>query len=463
MPWVRWRTGLVLVLASARALAEPPSPPAAGDPEVPAESAVPASPEGYRLFPEFSRDDVHGFVWTRYRLRATNHESDQDAYQNLLLDVGDPKKSRVTLSLLASWSADLDGHGRRNALFSVQDTFSDPINGRLLHAYVDVHRLGPVERVRGGRQTSALFPEVPLFDGVSIESRAFTSWNWRFRAFAGVPTHLYESSPSGDSIFGGGVETEPAAGTWAALHAARIRDALVLSTETDTLVALEASQRLWRDVLLAGRATSADENVRDLTARASYAGTDLGLRAQLSYFTLVKTQRQLVTELDPFFSIIREERPYHEWRVLVSKDFGERWTVEGGAWLRELDEDSDESAFNHEFRRFFVTPALHDWPLEGTHASVTAELWEAEDQAVRTYGFDLTQDIGKRVRASVGSEYALFKFSPFFGEEREQVRSVYLRGSADLTSTLRADVALSLESDDRDTYRTLLVGLRWRF
>jgi hypothetical protein len=188
-----------------------------------------------------------------------------------------------------------------------------------------------------------------------------------------------------------------------------------------------------------------------------------GFSGQISYFTLLKTQRQLVTELDPFFEILVEERPYHEGRVLLAKDFGERWTLEGGMWIRELDDDDKEGTFNHEYRRYFMTPILHDWPLDKSDLSVTAELWEGERQAVRTYGLEITHDFSDDLQIELGSEYALFKFSPAFGEEREQVRTVYLRGNYDLTENLLADLRLEFESDDSDTYRTLRAGLRWRF
>ncbi|MBI1849557.1 MAG: hypothetical protein HYR85_04380 [Planctomycetes bacterium] len=417
----------------------------------------------FTLFPEFERESIHGYLWTRYRLRTSNRESDQDFFENLLLDVGDPKKSRLTASVLAELSEDVDGRRSPSALFSVKDTFSNNVNGRLLHAYVDLNHLGPIERIRGGRQESSVLPEVPLFDGATVESETFTSWNLRLRAFGGVPTHLYESSPTGDGIAAAGIEVEPPTGTWASFHMGRVRDELVLSTDTQTFAVLEASQRITTDLRVSGRATSLTAGLRDLDVHASYANSDDGWRGQVSYFALVRTQRELVTEFDPFFAVLKEEDAYSEWRMLLSKDLGERLTIEGGVWFRELRQQEDEGAFNHDFRRVYLTPTLHDWPLDDTDLSVTAELWEGENQAVRTYGLEASHVFSKDLRASLGSEYALFKFSPFFGEERQDVRTAFARAYYDVTESLRADVGVEFETDQQDSYRTLRVGLRWRF
>ncbi|MEW6744938.1 MAG: hypothetical protein AB1486_19465 [Planctomycetota bacterium] len=421
----------------------------------------PTPPETF--LPRLELTDLEGYVRTRYRLRATYDETDQDVSQDISLMWGDPKRHRLTFSVLGEWSWDADGRDDPSSLYSIEDTFDSRVNGRLLRAWADLNRLGPLERLRFGRQELPSLPEVPLFDGVCVETHPLTGWNLRFRSFGGVPTHLYESSPSGDSLFGLGVETEPTSSTWAALTVANVRDSLVSSTERDNFVALELTQRILPQFRVSGRATVVEDEVRDLNLRAAYSDSDLGCSAQASYFTLLTTQRQLVTEFDPFFTILKEERPYHEWRVLLSKDIGERWTVEAGFSLRELRDDDEEGAFNHEYRRFHLTPTLHDWPLSSMDLSLTAELWEAEDQAFRSVGFEAAKDVTDDLRVELGSEFELFKFDPLLGDEREDVRSHYVKGQYELSDAVRTEVGLAFESDEQDTYRTMQVGLRWRF
>jgi hypothetical protein len=442
--------------AAGQDIEEPPSARAFAEP-------IPATSDGDRLFPEFKRDDFHGYVWTRLRFRTTGSDTDLDILESALLDIGDPERSRFTASLLGDAMLDIGGQPARSPFFSIQDTFDSPLNGRLLHAYVDLNRTGPFSRVRGGRQESPVLPEIPVIDGLSARTEPFTSWNVRLDAFGGVPSHLYESNPSGDWIAALGVETEPARGSFAAFHAGRVRDSLVDADRLDTFTVLEASQQVLRDFLFSTRVTSLSEGFRDLDLRGSYANSDSGWRGQLSWFALLRTQKQLVTEFDPFFPLLREENAYSELRALLSKDLGERFTLEGSFASRQLHDDGNEGPFNHEFWRLSLTPTIHDWPVADTDVSVTGELWEGEDRAVRTVAFDVSHDFSKQLRASAGTEYALFEFSPFFGEEREDVETVYLRGFYALTAALRADASVDWETDSLDDYVTVRLGLRWRF
>jgi len=415
------------------------------------------------FFPSFSRADFHGSLWSRYRIRATADETDQDFSQDLSLELGDPARHRVTFAFLGEWSLDLDGVDGSSALSQIEDTFDSPANGRLLRAHADVHRLGSVERVRLGRQEHALLPEVPLFDGIDAASSPLSPWKVRLRAFGGVPSHLYESSPSGDSLYGAGIEAEPCEGTWAALTYAHIEDDPLLTDERDDFLVFDARQRVLRPLTVSGRLTALEGELRDLLLRAFAADAESGWSGQVSYFALLRTERRRVTEIDPFYEVLLEERPYHDARVLVTKDLGGQFSLTGEIAIRELENEGDEGTFNREFRRYSIGPDVHDWPLDGLSLSLTAEAWESDEKRVRTLGAAAAQEIGEDLRIEVGTEYSLFKFDPALGDEREDVRSVYVRGGYDVDESLTADVRLEIDDDDRDTYRTLRVGLLWRF
>jgi hypothetical protein len=429
-------------------------------------SAAPSSPTSDtepRWIPSFEREDVHGVLWSRYLLRNTNHETDNDFYQTLYLDLGDARRDRFTFSFEGEWSADLDSRSNPSAFYSVEDTFQSHVNARVVQAYIDGNRFGPLHRVRVGRQAYSWMPEVVDFDGISVLTEPAGSWNLSAHALAGVPTHLYESPSSGDSSFGGGIEVEPTATTWASFDAVVLRDSLVTSTERNTLLAAAARQRFAREWSVAPRVTGVDDEFRDVDLNVSYAGLENGWTGQFSFYALVNTQRQLVTEIDPYFQILEERRPYDEWRLLLSKDLNDRWTIDGGLWFTELVNSNDEGAFNHDFRRYYLTPTLRDWPWDRMSLSATAEIWWTSDQQVWSYGFDATRRFSDTLRVSAGSEYQLFKFDPLLGGERENVEDLYLRVRWDITKSLQADVGTEFEWDSQDAYRILRLGLGWRF
>ncbi|MEQ8763704.1 MAG: hypothetical protein RL885_07250 [Planctomycetota bacterium] len=424
--------------------------------DVPETVAAPSEEDSYL-------STLTGDLRTRYRARATFDETDQDLSQVLRLELGDAARHDVTFSFLGEYDWDLDSRERASSFAQIEDTYDRHINGRLLRANATFHRLGPVERLRVGRQDAPFLAELRFFDGALAETTEWTDWKVLLRAFGGVPAHLYESSPSGDWLYGGGVEITPGEWTWAGLHYARLRDDWLQTTEEDGFFAFEARQRLAEPFELGIRSTAVEGNVRDLRARATYWSTDYGLRADVTYFTLLRTQRRLVTEVDPFSPVLQQENPYDEWRVLLSKTLGEHFTIEGGVWFRELREPSDEGLFNREFRRYYLTPSLVGWPDEGTSLSLTGELWDTDREEIHSVGFDLSQALSDAFEVSFGSEYALYKFDPLLGGEREQVRIFYLRADWDASDSVRFDIALSHERDDQDSYRTLRLGCLWRF
>jgi hypothetical protein len=450
---------------------EPSNPPPATDvppateplPEPAVLESPPPATDSNHLFPTFERDDFQGSLWTSYRYRSTYHDHDQDLYQSLLLNIGKPERDTITFTFQGQAFYDLDLNHPDSPFYSVQDTYDSRLTAQLLQAYAELHRLDFIESVKIGRQDWSLIPEVSLFDGISASTIGFTSWHLRFNALAGVPTHLYESSSSGDSIYGGGVEVQPASGTWASLNYASIKDSLESSDEHNGFLTFEARQVIKREFQAGARITGVDWELRDVNLRLSYAGVDNGWSGQIAYYKLFHTQKQLVTELDPYVEVLGDEQPFSEWRLLVSKNLSEMWTVDAGIWFRKLEDDGDEGAFNHDFTRYYVTPTMHDWPLDRMSISVTGEFWDAEDQTVATYGFDITKELNDQLRLSLGSVYEMFKFSPFFGDEREDDTTIYLRGRWNMTENVHGDLDLEWETDSLDTYRTVRVAVGWSF
>src|SRR5262249_61330768 len=103
----------------------------------------------------------------------------------------------------------------------------------------------------------------------------------------------------------------------------------------------EARQQIKREFQAAARVTSVDWEMRDLNLRLSYAGLENGWSGQVAYYKLFHTQKQLVTELDPYVEILGDYQPFNEWRLLLSKTLSEMWTIDGGIWVRKLEDDGD--------------------------------------------------------------------------------------------------------------------------
>lgn len=406
--------------------------------------------------------DLHGFLRTRYRLRFTHEENDQDFHQNAAVTWGDPRVHRITANAHGRLWLDTDERPDTTALVSIEDTFDTRINGQVLAAHLDIHRLGSVELVRLGRQENGPLPEIPLFDGASLVTARSGDCQARLRLYGGVPVYLYESSASGDHLFGGEVELEPAPGTWLSLGGGSVRDALRDSTERNEFAVVRARQQILERAALFAESTLLEQNLRDFAVRGNWVAEEASLGADISWRQLLKTQRQLAKGLDPYFEVLAEERPYYQAQASLWKEIGEQFTLTTGFALRELTDEGDESAFNHEFWRVHVTPTLRlaKWKSE---LSVIGELWEAEEQAFRTLGFSARQPLGERLEVVAGSEYSLYKFSPVFGDERDDVRTWFLYTTYDFDENRALGLDFTWEVDDRDTYRTLLLEYTRRF
>jgi len=123
--------------------------------------------------PAMAQADVSGYLSTKYRYRATDAASDQDLYQYLALDLGNPLSSKLTFHFFGRATADLDGHqgGERYYVFdSINDTYDNWYTGRIYYAYLDAHGVANMEVIRLGRQLIYDAPVVLYFDGLRLET-----------------------------------------------------------------------------------------------------------------------------------------------------------------------------------------------------------------------------------------------------------------------------------------------------
>jgi hypothetical protein len=204
---------------------------------------------------------------------------------------------------------------------------------------------------------------------------------------------------------------------------------------------------------------------RDYRLRASYADYEHDLTLQAAFYELLQTQSELPLEIDPFYDQLLDYAPFYSMQLLASKGIAEWLSLQGGADLRRVSDSDDVGQFNRDLDRYYATAVLdgEPWePLADFALSLTGESWDSDGEEIRSYGADLACERG-RSETSLGSYYSLYKFDVVSGEEREDVRTYYLRFARELGAATNADVRYEFEDSEFDDYHTLRLGLTWRF
>lgn len=406
---------------------------------------------------------IHGSASLRYEHRRTGDARDQDLRAFVDLDFGDASKDRFTGRLSGRAALDVDGDSG-DIFDGITDTFDSSLNGQLYDAYVDVHDpLGAIALVRLGRQLDYETPEAVVYDGVRVETRELGDARWRLGAYGGVSTHYYESSPAGDRVYGAYLHVHPWPDgrlnfDW--IHADDERD---LGGFDDDLLGVELWQELSRAARFEAAYTRLSDESRDLRLRTSWLDADQALRVQLSYYELFETQIANPLEFDKFSETLFAYFPFYRFDLSISKGIGERVQILAGIDTRRVDDDDDISDFNRDVDRYYLTTVFDQLGSENTSLSLTGDVWEGGDRDVQTWGADLTHRFRDDLEGSIGSYYSLYKFDLFNVEERDNVRTYYVRVERDLGSGLELQVDFEIEDNDVDDFQLLRVRLLWRF
>ena len=438
--------------AAATAPAAADDAPVAEDPEVAAAAAKPPS-------------KLSGSLSSVYFGRFTDGESDHDLHEVLSVDYGDPESDRWSAHAVARLAADLDGGADGpDPFFELDDAHEGSVDERLYDAWVQHRTEGEVERLRFGRQTLWDTPAIAWFDGLLAETRELGEQRIEVGAYAGLPVHQHEaSSPSGDLIAGLYGTARPWTGARARVDFMHLDDETSQFEADDDLVGLSLWQDVGRGVQLDGRYTRVGSDDRDLRIAATWSKPDDDLVVQLSWFRLLETQVFRALEIDPFSPTLMELEPYDQGRLLVSKQFGERLGIQTGFDLRRVDAQEDIGEFNRDFDRGFLTATLDETLPAELVLAMTGEVWDSDGNDIRTWGADLSREFGNYL-ASLGSYYQLYKIDLFDADEREDVRTWFLRlRHRAKGASFSWDVSYEYEDGDLDPFHTLRVGATWFF
>ena len=434
------------------------APPGAADKQA-QETAEPAAPQ-----PAEQPPSISGYISSRYRLRWTPSDSDQDLYEIAAVDYADPTMPWLSAHVMGRLAADLDGtHGSTSVFDSLEDTYSSSVVGTLYHAYVDLEPEDALAMMRLGRQLDYLTPELAYFDGVSLHTHPLGSNAAETGFYGGIPVHNYESSSDGDAIFGAYGETRPWKGGRMRFDWMHYDDEALFGPVSNDLYGVSVWHTSPNGWSVDGQYTRLEDENRDLRLRGQYASEDGRTSGRLSVYRLFETQFQEVLDLDMFSSTLQEYFPFTQTSLLASRAITDDFSLDGGIDVRRVDDLGDVGMYNRNWERYYLTGIVHDCFVEGLTASLTADWWNDDQSDIQTWGADLSRDFGPKWRGSAGSYYSLYKYDLYSNSERDDVRTYYARAQWRRTETLAWDFSYEFEDDNYEQYQTLRLGAVWHF
>lgn len=403
---------------------------------------------------------LRGQLRSRYYLRWTGQDSDNDLVETLSVDAGHAERDRVTGHLMGRLSWDIDGVD--DTFASINDSYGGRLDGLLYDAWVDINRVDGFSRVRLGRQSVYDTPEFAYFDGVHLTSNEFGALALQVGAYGGSSTHLYESSKAGDLTAGAYVAVRPWTNARLRVDYMHLEDETRLRTRDDDLLGAGFWQSVGRDVHFEAQYSRIADQDRDAQGRARWSASDWGLLLQASYYRLLEPQGDLVLEADPFFNALNELFPFEQWSLLAAKDLGTSLRLQAATDLRRVRDKGDIGFYNRDYDHYYATASLFDFGVDGLRLGGTLDLWDSNAQIVRSWGGDASYDMSATT-ASVGTYYSLYKFDLFSNSERDHVRTYYVRLRHKTSASLTLEGDYELENDDFDEYHRFRLGVTWRF
>jgi hypothetical protein len=425
-------------------------------------------------------------VWERgnislgYTFRAANghglepHEQDQDMEQKFFFEAGAGTTFRMELSGMTR--EDVDGRPSVSRFRDVYDTYGNQwALGYLYTAYAEALEVGPVDRLRVGRQYLADGVDI-RFDGALLETAAVANVV-RFIAYGGVPVHFFESSVSGDSVAGAAVDVVVIPRTsirfdythvtdyWPTLARENVLDGLPPGDlREDNRYQATVTTRPLDDLRLLGRVTTFGGRSTRAEAEIFFLEADLGLTARVHYIAQVGAYQDLSLQYTPLDEQLGAYAPYQEITLDVTKTLGESVTIGAGGSYRGLFHGHDEGPFNHEFGRAYGQVTVSSWPWEGLGVDFTVDYYRglSMGSTFEAVG-SVSQDLGKDVKVGVGTSYSAFAMDQFFLTEKENVRTYFVNAEWRPTGFMRFKASYSYETSSEDRFHVVQCNARFDF
>lgn len=428
-------------------------------------------------------NDLSGDFSIKYKGRRAQDEkgSDQDFSESLRLRYGKAYEDKITGYLHGTLRQDLDDPS--SFFRSIDDTYGSSIRGYLYEFYSVIKDVGFVNSIKIGRQYSNEVEDMH-FDGLNLTFTPFK--NVRLSSYGGKPVYFYESGSDGDWIGGLSAEVKP-------LKNSTVRVDYISSADNnsdfgnhhDNLLIFSLRQIIkpWWNIY--GRYSTIDSVSRDIQLTSSWNFPSINLDVQFAYYKQPQTLNEFTVEFDEFVPLMGGYEPYDQYTFDIYKGLGNHMGVNVGLSFRELKDESDESSFNHDYQRYYISYSLFDLFIKGLTISATAEDYESSGDDVQTLSFDTTYKIKKNLRVSLGTYYSLFKYDTSVAPElirtdnitnnqflstdslteleRDNVRSYYIKAKKKLFDRWELSGDYEFEMYDNDTFHTVKTQLKLKF
>jgi len=419
---------------------------------------------------------VSGYLSLRSVVRSAETDSqevfrDQDLYGELRLDVTNIRSGRFEFHFLGAVRDDLDGKSDVKTFDPLEDignTHTSDVMAQLYEAHLDINDLFTgLPQVRLGRQASTRDQQV-FFDGAALDLRPARFLS--FTLYGGLPVNFFEvdGEEGKDTVAGGGVDIAAGSSTGISVDYLAIHDDRTYFDDrslTDRLWSFKVWQRFSRNVKATAKLRYQNGESRDLNVRLLGVLPEQGAEIGATYVRQFHDQAEQTNALSPFYDVMGTSHPYQSIDVRLRKLFGARYAVDLGYFQRELIKSAESGTFNREYARASAGFQVNGFLFSQLSLLVTGERWDSEEQGFSSAGADLTYAFGRSGKAgslSLGTYYSLYKYDESLQEERDRVRTYYLKGRAALATQLSLTAAYELERSI-DRYQTAKLGVRYDF
>lgn len=417
---------------------------------------------------------ITGYAAVETSWRFATGDRDLDSSLYLYAEIGDDGIDPVTGAFAGRFDWDMNGLVESNggvpaedaSFVGYNDLEGDRLTQRVDMAYVDFNRVGPIDKIRLGRQFHEGFTG-GHFDGAQIFARPFEATS--VTAYAGVPVNFYkqtgDSPYSSDRIYGGSVTNRWIDNLALTLDVQGVRDRTSLyGTQQDYNAVLGARYRFLDNLRASLVESVINGQQRDLNGNVSYWNADHDFSLTFNYIWMPEKIEELTSEYTPYTDILNALEPYQLFRFMGTKGLGDHLEVGGELTLRELVEKTDESAYNKEYTFTQASISLLDLPVEDLRATLHWEHWDTVDDSQYTLGGEVRKRLGRAHSLEAGTYFSKFKYREFTYIETLDVQTYFAKWrwafASDMSFQLKAEVE---DADDDDTYNTLSMAFTVQF
>jgi len=367
------------------------------------------------------------------RILTEDAGQDQDFLQTADLDLVEKPWGHLGLSLSGDLRQDIDGRRPAERVQDVRDTQSPVLHGYLYRAHADLTRLGPLERLRIGRQ----YVDGPLpahLDGARLELR-FLDRRLRLEAYGGLPVRFFDRDTEWwDAQQAGAAATGRLTGSTRLTAAYQFwGEAGDDGTEAAHQAALVLRQDLLELLHLKAAFVWLDERPRSLSMSILAHLDEVGFEGHLRYRVQVATIERVPTSASPFVALLGPSRPHHKVALWLGQRLADDVFLYSDTAARLLGTTVEDSEFNHGYVREALGLSVDDLLVDGLRIEVHGDLWNTlsaeQDTLVVAGGGEIRYRIPNFLRLSAGGQYSLYKYDYLLDDnEKTRVYTVFGRG-----------------------------------